>query len=141
MTFTIRVFDPADTEQVVALWHECGLTRPWNDPHRDIQRKLTTQPEMFLVAVVGTNIVGTTMAGWDGHRGWLSYVATAPAHRGLGIAAQLVAECERLLTAAGCPKVMLMVRADNTAVLDFYEHQGYAADNVAVLGKRLIPDV
>ena len=140
MTFTIRAFSPADTEAVITLWHDAGLTRPWNDPRRDIERKLRVQPELFLVAVDADAVVGSTMAGWDGHRGWLSYVATASSRRGEGIAAALIAEAERLLTEAGCPKLMLMVRADNTGEVDFYDRQAYTRDDVAVLGKRLIPD-
>lgn len=141
MSIVIRAFAVSDTESVVGLWRDAGLTRPWNDPHRDIARKLTTQPELFLVALDGEVIVGSTMAGWDGHRGWLSYVATAESHRGRGVAGSLIAEAERLLTELGCPKVMLMVRADNAGVIDFYDHHGYARDEVAVMGKRLIPDV
>ena len=88
MTLDIRPFDVADTEPVVALWHAAGLTRPWNDPHRDIERKLAVQPELFLVAVDGDVVVGTVMAGYDGHRGWLYYLASAPDRRNEGIATE-----------------------------------------------------
>jgi ribosomal protein S18 acetylase RimI-like enzyme len=156
----IRAFAPADTEPVVALWHECGLTRPWNDPHRDIERKLAVQPELFLVGTElvepagsgdGTGaststssakevLVATAMAGHEGHRGWLYYVAVAPGHRGGGRARQIVAEAERLLLEAGCPKVMLMVRSGNDAAAATWGSLGYEPDDVTVYGKRLIED-
>ena len=148
----IRPFAPADTESVVALWHECGLTRPWNDPHRDIERKLAVQPELFLV---GTELVepagggggspeevlvATAMAGHEGHRGWLYYVAVAPEHRGGGRARQIVAEAERLLTEAGCPKVQLMVRSGNDTAEATWGSLGYEPSDVVVYGKRLVED-
>ncbi|MBD8611999.1 GNAT family acetyltransferase [Frigoribacterium sp. CFBP 13729] len=147
----IRPFAPADTEAVVALWHECGLTRPWNDPHRDIERKLAVQPELFLV---GTELVqpvdrtgspeevlvATAMAGHEGHRGWLWYVAVAPGHRGGGRARQIVAEAERLLLEAGCPKVQLMVRSGNDTAEATWGSLGYEPSDVVVYGKRLIED-
>jgi ribosomal protein S18 acetylase RimI-like enzyme len=136
----IRPFVPADTEAVVALWEVCGLVRAWNDPRRDIARKLTVQPELFLVAVDGDEIVGAGMAGFDGHRGWVNYLAVAPSRRGAGIGRTLMSEFEQRLEALGCPKVNLQVRAGNQDVLAFYRALGYGVDDVASLGKRLIPD-
>lgn len=78
----IRPFQPADTEAVVSLWQACGLTRPWNDPYRDIQRKLAEQPELFLVGDVDGVLMASAMLGTDGHRGWLYYLAVAPATSG-----------------------------------------------------------
>ena len=146
----IRPFAPADTEAVVALWHECGLTRPWNDPHRDIERKLAVQPELFLVGTELVDsagdgspkevLVATAMAGHEGHRGWLYYVAVAPGHRGGGRARQIVAEAERLLTEAGCPKVQLMVRSGNDTAEATWGSLGYEQSDVVVYGKRLVED-
>ncbi|QAY60809.1 GNAT family acetyltransferase [Microbacterium protaetiae] len=138
MSFTIRAFRTSDTEPVVALWQEAGLTRPWNDPRKDIERKLAVQPELFLVAVDGEAIVGSVMAGYDGHRGWLYYLASARRREGIGRA--LVAEGERLLQAMGCPKVQLMVRPENTAARGFYDALGYEAFDTWATGKRLIAD-
>lgn len=137
---TIRQFAPADTDATVALWEACGLTRPWNDPHADIARKLTVQPELFLVAEVEGEVIGSVMAGYDGHRGWMYYLATAPSQRGLGVGRSLVAAAEELLEAMGCPKAQLMVRNDNHAASDFYTGIGYETNAVLVLGKRLIAD-
>ena len=113
MTIAIRPFDVADTEDVVSLWQATGLTRPWNNPYQDISRKLSVQPELFLVAVDERAVVGSVMAGYDGHRGWLYYLASAPERRGEGIGRRLVGEAEDRLLAMGCPKVQLMVRPEN----------------------------
>ena len=138
---TIRAFRPADAEAVVRLWRECGLTRPWNDPYRDIARKLTVQPELFLVAEDSGAVIGTAMVGFDGHRGWVSYFAVTESARGRGFGRALMEEAERLLVELGCPKLMLMVRHDNASVIELYEHLGYSREQTLVLGKRLIPDV
>ncbi|MTH66769.1 GNAT family acetyltransferase [Agromyces bracchium] len=138
----IRSFDVADTEPVVALWRAAGLVVPWNDPYRDIERKLTVQPELFLVAVAGDDdaVVGTAMVGYEGHRGWVNYLAVDAAHRGGGLGARLMAEAERLLLERGCPKLNLQVRSTNTAVIEWYRRLGYELDGAVGLGKRLIPD-
>lgn len=136
----LRPFTVADTEAVISLWTEVGLVRPWNDPRRDIQRKLTTQPELFLVIDEGSQVIATAMVGYDGHRGWVYYLAVAPDRRGKGHARALMAEAERLLIERGCPKIMLMVRADNDTVIGMYEGLGYATESTVVMGKRLIPD-
>ncbi|GLJ78608.1 GNAT family acetyltransferase [Microbacterium imperiale] len=146
MTITLRAFAPADEDEVVALWHETGLTRPWNDPRADIRRKLTVQPELFLVAVdepadgTAARIVGTVMAGYDGHRGWLYYLASAPTHRERGVGRKLVAEAERLLEAMGCPKVQVMVRPENDVVRGFYTELGYEPFSTWTTGKRIVVD-
>jgi len=144
MSVVVRAFDPADEDAVVALWHAAGLTRPWNDPHADIRRKLAVQPELFLVAVdagdAAEPVVGTVMAGYDGHRGWLYYLATASSHRGSGIGRLLVAEAERLLADMGCPKVQLMVRPENEGVRGFYAALGYEPFETWATGRRLVVD-
>ncbi len=138
----IRPFTPADTEAVVAVWESCGLVRPWNDPRRDIARKLTVQPELFLVATEAESdtVVAAGMAGFDGHRGWVNYLAVRPDLQGSGLGRAFMAEFERLLTDLGCPKLNLQVRAGNEQVIGFYESLGYADDHTVSMGKRLIPD-
>ena len=145
MQHVLRAFTPADTDAVIALWESCGLVRPWNDPRRDIARKLTVQPELFLVAEpmdpeAERTVVGAGMAGFDGHRGWVNYLAVRPDLQGSGLGRAFMAEFERLLTELGCPKLNLQVRAGNEQVLGFYESLGYAPDHTVSLGKRLIPD-
>lgn len=136
----IRPFEPADESTVVALWRECGLTRPWNDPHRDIQRKLSEQPELFLIATIDDALVGTAMVGFDGHRGWVYYLAVSPLHRKRSIGRALMREAERLLMERGCPKINLLVRSSNTDVIAFYRELGYTQDDAVSLGRRLIHD-
>jgi ribosomal protein S18 acetylase RimI-like enzyme len=136
----IRPFRPADEDSVVALWHACGLTRPWNDPHRDIQRKLSQQPELFLVATEDDALLGSAMVGFDGHRGWVYYLAVSPQHRRLSIGRALMQEAEQLLLERGCPKINLLIRSSNAEVIAFYRKLGYTQDDVVSLGRRLIHD-
>jgi len=136
----IRPFDPEDEPAVVALWKQCGLTRPWNDPHKDIARKLAVQPELFIVGVTGGAVMASVMAGYEGHRGWMNYLAVAPAFRGRGFARALMQHVEALLLGRGCPKVNLQVRTSNAEAIAFYRHLGYVQDEAVSLGKRLIPD-
>jgi len=136
----IRPFREEDTDEVVALWTACQLVRPWNDPRADIARKLTEQPQLFLVGDVDGRIVATAMAGYDGHRGWVHYLAVDPTMRRSGLGRQLMGEVERLLRGRGCPKLNLQVRSDNLQVLAFYRGLGYGEDQVVSLGKRLILD-
>ena len=136
----IRPFQISDEEPVVQLWIDCGLVVPWNDPHRDIQRKLQVQPEMFLVACSGDQIIGTVMAGYDGHRGWINYLAVHPQHQRAGVATRMMDEAETLLRAAGCPKINLQVRGSNAGVVEFYKRMEFKVDDVVSLGKRLEVD-
>ena len=136
----LRSYRAEDEATVIALWNACGLTRPWNNPQLDIARKLTTQPELFLVGTVDATLIATAMVGFDGHRGWVNYLAVAPSHRRLAIGRALMDEAERLLTERGCPKLNLQVRSSNVDVIAFYRSLGYATDDVASLGKRLIAD-
>jgi ribosomal protein S18 acetylase RimI-like enzyme len=137
---TIRPYQPSDDEALVDLWQVCGLTRPWNDPRCDIERKRRVQPELFLVAVQDDVLVGSVMGGYDGHRGWAYYLAVSPECHKQGIARRLMRTLETALEALGCPKFNLMVRNSNTAARGFYKRLGYARDDVVTLSKRLIPD-
>ncbi|MBI3371518.1 MAG: GNAT family acetyltransferase [Betaproteobacteria bacterium] len=136
----IRPFHESDAVAVVTLWQQCGLTRPWNDPHKDIARKLEVQRELFLVGTVDETIVASVMAGYEGHRGWVNYLAVAPSLRGRGYGRQLMRHVEQLLLERCCPKVNIQVRATNADVIEFYRRIGYAQDEALSLGKRLIPD-
>lgn len=137
----IRPYQTQDELAVVALWDVCGLTRPWNDPHRDIARKLTEQPELFLVGTETGRIIATAMVGFDGHRGWVYYLAVAPDFQRLSYGKALMLEAERLLIARGCPKVNLLVRSSNKQVIEFYLSLGYSQDDTVSLGRRLISDL
>jgi ribosomal protein S18 acetylase RimI-like enzyme len=135
----IRPFCPADEPAVVGLWRDCDLVR-WTDPPKDIARKLRVNPEWFLVGDLEGRVVATCMVGYEGHRGWINLLAVAPSYQGGGHGRAMVAEAERLLRAAGCPKINLQVRTSNLAVLAFYRRLGFKVDEVVSLGKRLLPD-
>ena len=138
----IRVFALQDSEAVVQLWHDCGLYRPWNDPHKDIARKQSVSPELFWVGVDAQGqVMASIMVGYDGHRGWINYLAVHPAQQRQGHARQLMQQAEAALTALGCPKLNLQVRSGNEAVIAFYESLGYSNDQTVSLGKRLIADI
>jgi ribosomal protein S18 acetylase RimI-like enzyme len=133
----IRSFEQADREAVIRLWRDCGLVVPWNDPDRDIDLKLNLQPELFLVGELDGTLAATTMAGYDGHRGWLYSVAVAPEHRKKGFGRQIVLDAVERLRGLGCRKVNLQVRTSNLDVIAFYERIGFQHDNVIGLGMRL----
>lgn len=137
MSLTIRPFAPQDQEAVVALWQDCRLVVPQNDPYEDIRSKLGFQPDLFLVAVRDGRLVGTVMAGYEGHRGWINYLAVAPELRRGRIGQRLMIAAEDRLRALGCPKINLQVRRSNPAVIAFYRSLGFSEDAVVSLGKRL----
>jgi len=134
-SFKIRPFRDADEKAVVKLWHDCDLVVPWNDPQRDIRLKLQVNPEWFLVGLLGDDLIATVMAGYEGHRGWINYLAVHPDHRRKGFATQIMAEAESLLNAVGCPKINLQVRSKNTAVISFYKSLGWQVEDIVNLGK------
>jgi ribosomal protein S18 acetylase RimI-like enzyme len=136
----LRAFDRTDTAAVIDLWRRCDLVRAWNDPQRDIDRKLSEQPELFIVAVRDGTLIGSAMAGFDGHRGWIYYLAVDEAARHGGVGRVLVERLENDLRAVGCPKVQLMVRSDHLAANAFYDRLDYGTDAVVVRSKRLISD-
>jgi ribosomal protein S18 acetylase RimI-like enzyme len=133
----IRPFQPDDEKAVIQLWTDCHLISPQNDPQKDIQRKLRVNPEWFLVGTIDGLIVASCMAGYEGHRGWINYLAVTPSAQKQGIATQMMAEAERLLRQAGCPKINLQIRASNLQVIEFYQSLGFAVDQVTCMGKRL----
>lgn len=136
----IRPYEEDDEATIIALWHECGLVVPWNDPARDIARKLQVGRDLFLVGEVDGEVVASAMGGYEGHRGWVNYLAVRPGHRRRGYGETLMAELESMLLARGCPKINLQVRSNNSEVIAFYKSIGYRVDDVVGLGKRLESD-
>jgi len=134
---TFREATADDAATVIALWQAAGLTRPWNDPDSDFAKALAHPTARVLVAERLGGVPGTVMVGYDGHRGWLYYLAVAPGAQRQGIGQRLVRAAEHWLTQQGCPKVMLMVRSDNAAVAAFYQSLGYDAQAVTTFGRRL----
>lgn len=125
---------------MISVWRQCDLLRPWNDPHKDIARKLRVRPDLFLVGELDRRIIAVVMAGYDGHRGWLYYLGVLPEHRCGGYGRAIVAEAERLLRLEGCPKINLQVRTSNLDVIEFYRRLGFSVDDVGSMGKRLEKD-
>lgn len=136
----IRPFEAADMEQVIELWLDCGLVVPWNDPEADISRKINADPQLFLVGEVDGQIAATVMAGYEGHRGWINYLAVAPSLQRSGLGRAVMAEAERKLRERGCPKINLQVRSSNKDVIRFYASLGFKVDDVVSMGKRIIED-
>ncbi len=136
----IRSFELPDQNAVIELWDSCGLLRPWNDPELDILRKQSVGADLFLVGELDGGIVAAVMGGYDGHRGWMNYLAVCPSQQRRGYAQQLVKALEKRLISIGCPKLNLQVRVDNDQVMQFYKKIGFKDDNVVSFGKRLISD-
>src|SRR5437870_6867717 len=136
----IRPYLPSDEAAVVSIWERCGLTRPWNDPRKDIRRKLLIRPDLFLIAECAGAVVGTVMVGYDGHRGWINYLGVDSDFQRQGVGRALMEEAERLLRAEGCPKINLQIRTSNTGAIEFYRQIGFAMDDVVSMGKRLEHD-
>jgi len=136
----IRPYKTNDQAGLIALWHSTGVATPQNDSLRDIQRKLDVDPDLLLVAESEGQVVGSIMGGYEGHRGWVNYLAVLPEFQRQGIASCLMAKVESALFERGCPKVNLQVRKTNSEAMNFYAALGYLDDNVVGLGKRLIDD-
>src|SRR5436190_17799683 len=101
---TIRPYQPADEDAVVELWKRCKLVASGSDPRADIHRKLQVQPELFLVGTLIGKVVATAMAGDDGHRAYLYYLAVAPEQQRRGYGRKMVTQVLNLLRERGCPK-------------------------------------
>ncbi len=136
----IRAYRESDEDNVVALWRQCGLVVPWNDPVKDIRRKLRIQRHLFLVGFSIGRLAATIMAGYEGHRGWINYLAVAPEYRRQGFGRLMMDEAETRLREMGCPKINLQVRRSNARAAEFYRSIGYAEDDVLSMGKRLVED-
>ncbi len=129
-----------DADRVIELWFKCGLVVPSNNPKKDIERKLRVDRDLFLVGVLKGQIIATVMGGYEGHRGWINYLAVDPAHRRKGYGSLILKEVEGRLRARGCPKINLQVRSGNRAAIRFYQSLGYSDDKVIGLGRRLEED-
>jgi ribosomal protein S18 acetylase RimI-like enzyme len=136
----LRPFNISDEAAIVSLWRDCGLVVPHNDPHKDIARKLAVNPELFIVGEICGRVMASCMAGYEGHRGWINYLAVAPEFQRRGYASQIMSEVERMLRELGCPKINLQIRATNSSVIAFYESLGFSEDKALSFGFRLQND-
>jgi ribosomal protein S18 acetylase RimI-like enzyme len=138
--FIIRQYRSGDEKDAIELWKQCGLVTPQNNPKRDIERKLKVNPEWFLVGELERKVISTCMVGYEGHRGWINYLAVSPQYQRHGFAKQLMCRAEQILRDAGCPKINIQIRTSNTDVIEFYKEIGFKTDDVLSLGKRLMQD-
>jgi ribosomal protein S18 acetylase RimI-like enzyme len=136
---TIRPIADGEEESVIALWHACGLTRPWNDPARDLAFARGKPNSDVLVGLKESRIVASAMVGHDGHRGTMYYVSVTPDEQGRGYGRQLVAAAEAWLLKRGVWKANLLVRKGNEAVLGFYDGLGYAEGSAQQIEKWIDP--
>jgi hypothetical protein len=133
----IESLSPSQFDEAIALWHDTGLTRPWNDPVHDLRRAVAGPASTVLAGRDGDELLATAMVGHDGHRGWVYYLAVRPDRRGRGHGRAMMHACETWLAARDVPKIDLMVRTENDGVLAFYNAIGYGRDDVFVMSKRL----
>ena len=136
----IRPFQTEDEDALVALWKMCELTVPWNNPHKDIARKLQVQPELFLVGILDNSLIATVMGGYEGHRGWINYLAVHQDFQGKGYGQEIMNSVETGLREMGCPKINLQIRRGNDKIAFFYQKLGFTYDHVISMGKRLEAD-
>ena len=137
MAFEIVRYRSEFQAAVVKLWEKCGLVVPQNDPVEDIGKKLEFQPSLFFVGLLDGRIVGSIMAGYEGHRGWINYLAVAPEFQKKGYGGMLVQKAVSELKRMGCLKINLQVRRGNSSVIEFYKRLGFKEDDVISLGMRL----
>jgi ribosomal protein S18 acetylase RimI-like enzyme len=133
----IRTLRPDEHDAAIALWRETQLVTPPNDPRADLEFALAGESSTILAGAVGSELVATAMIGHDGHRGWVYYLAVRPDRRRRGHGARMLRAAEAWLRDRGVPKLNLMVRESNSAVLAFYARLGYVDSHVRVLGRRL----
>ena len=136
----IRQFKEGDEEALVSLWNMCKLTVPWNNPYKDIARKLKAQAELFLVGYLEDKLIASVMAGYDGHRGWINYFAVHPDFQARGYGKQLMDNVEKGLRKLGCPKINLQIREGNDKVSSYYEKLGFVKEKRINMGKRIEDD-
>lgn len=137
MGITVEPASHADRDAVIGLWRAANLTRPWNDPGADFDLALENPTSTILVARQQGALVGSVMTGFDGHRGWVYYLASDPERPLRGIGKALMKAAEQWLRGLDCPRIRLMVRTDNLAARGFYTAIGYEDQDVVTLGRTL----
>ena len=136
----IRPFKEGDEEALVSLWKMCKLTVPWNNPYKDIARKLKVQAKLFLVGYLEDKLIVSVMAGYDGHRGWINYFAVHLDFQARGYGKQLMDNVKNGLRELGCPKINLQIREENDKVFTYYQKLGFVEEKRINMGKRLEDD-
>lgn len=137
----IRRYQDSDEDAVISLWEEAFPNDPpRNEPLSNIKMKMTYQPYLFFVALLDGELAGTVMAGYEGHRGWVNFMAVSKTFRQCGIGAALMKHAEKELRTIGCIKLNLQIRTGNSEVVEFYEALGYHVEEIISMGKTLVDD-
>ncbi len=136
---TLRPDQTADEAAVIGLWRESGMMR-WSDPRKDMARKMTVNPEWFLVGETDGRAGATCRIGYEGHRGWINLLAVAPTWQGGGPGRARMVKAERILRAEGCAKINRQVRATNPPVIAFDEKLGFGTEDFVNVGQRRVDD-
>ena len=137
----IRSFRQEDEAPLIKLWERCELVVAWNDPSKDISRKVQLDPEGLLLCLHDNSLIASVMAGYEGHRGWINYLAVDPEYRRKGLGKTMMKAAETYLEQFECPKINLQIWAQNYQVIEFYKSIGFLQEDVINMGKRLIPDL
>jgi len=124
-------------EELIRLWERCSLIMPQNNPLADIRSKLDFQPNLIYIGILENKLIASVMVGYEGHRGWINYLAVEPEYQKKGIGRSMMTFTEKILKELGCPKINIQVRDTNKNAIDFYKKTGFSVDNVTSLGKRL----
>jgi ribosomal protein S18 acetylase RimI-like enzyme len=136
--FVISAYSDIHFDGVGSLWREAFPNdSPWNIASLAVPEKLRVQPDLLLVALDGDQVVGSIMAGYDGHRGWISRIAVRRSHRLKHIGRALITEAEQRLSSLGCVKINLQVVSSNASVLGFYRSLGYEVEERVSMAKRI----
>ena len=140
MEINYRLFTKEDSEAVIDLWRRCELIVPWNAPEKDILRKLSVNDDLFILAEEKRGIIASAMGGYDGHRGYIYYLAVLPEFQKKGVGSEILKKIETKLLNKECPKINLFVRNTNLRVQAFYKKNKYKIQESQIYGKRLIED-
>ena len=137
----IHSFRQENEAPLIKLWERCELVVAWNDPSKDINRKVQLDPEGLLLGWHDNSLIASVMAGYEGHRGVINYLAVDPEFRRKGLGKTMMKAAETYLEQFECPKINLQIRAQNDQVIEFYKRIGFLQEDVINMGKRLIPDL
>jgi ribosomal protein S18 acetylase RimI-like enzyme len=138
MTPSIIPYSNQYQTAVINLWQQCRLIVPSNDPIEDIRKKREFQPTLFFIALLHDQVIGSIMVGYEGHRGWINYLAVLPSFQNQGYGKLLINKAITELRILGCVKVNLQIRPDNLPVIKFYQHLGFKQEDRINMSLRLM---
>jgi ribosomal protein S18 acetylase RimI-like enzyme len=130
-------FDAKYENSVIELWKHCNLLVKQNNPKVDIKEKMNFQPDLFFLGFLKKKLVSSIMIGYDGHRGWINYLAVHPNFQRNGIGTIMMDFATKKLLELGCQKINVQVRNSNRFAVNFYQKIGFTDDQVIGMGKRI----